>query len=313
MTKHTHSHDGHGHRHDHGHSHAPASFGVAFAVGTALNIALVIIQAVCGVLANSVALLADASHNLGDVIGLLIAWGASSLTRRPPTARYTYGLRSSSILAALINAIVLLLVTGGVAWEAILRLGHPEPVASRTVMAAAAAGLVINGGVAMLFMSGRKGDMNIRGAFLHMLADAGLSFGVLVSALIIELTEALWLDPLASLGISGVIVWGSWGLLRDALDMALHAAPKTIDTTDVRRFLTVLPGVARIHDLHVWSMSTTETALTCHLVTPGGHPGDAFVADVALELSRAFGIGHVTLQIELGDGRACALEPDHTA
>lgn len=309
-----HSHD-HRHPHSsgsaHGHSHAPAEFGSAFALATALNVALVVIQIILGLISNSVALLADAGHNLGDVTGLVMAWGAMGLARRPPSARYTYGLRSGSILAALANAILLLVVTGGLAWEAVGRLAAPQPVAGGIVMVAAGAGVLINGGTALLFLAGRKDDLNVRGAFLHLAADAGISLGVLASGLAIMLTGAPWLDPLVSLGVSAAIIWGSWRLLREALDMALHAVPPGVETAAVRAHLERLPGVERVHDLHIWPMSTTETALTCHLVTPRGHPGDAFLAQAARDLRRAFRIDHATLQIELGDGEACALEPDH--
>lgn len=309
----------HGHEHaqelelEHGHTHAhgPADFGFAFALGVALNIALVIAQVVFGLLANSMALLADAGHNFSDVIALVLAWGATALSRRPPNGRYTYGLRSSTILAALSNGLILLLVTGGIAWEAVLRLATPEPVEGVTVIAVAAVGVVINGGVALLFMRGRHGDMNVRAAFLHMAADAAISAGVVATGAVILLTGVGWLDSVVSLAIAATIVWGTWGLLRDATDMALHAAPANIDIARVREMLGGLPGVAGVHDLHVWSMSTTETALTCHLVTPAGHPGDAFLAGAAGELRRAFGIHHSTLQIELGDAGACELESDH--
>ena len=299
------------HTHGHGHSHAPTSFGVAFAVGTALNLALVILQVTFGIIGNSVALLADAGHNLGDVIGLLVAWGASALALRPPTARYTYGLRSTSILAALANAIILLLVTSGIAWEALQRFASPQPVAGKTVMAIAALGIIINGVTAWMFMSGRKDDLNIRGAFLHMATDAGISLGVLVTGFAILMTGWLWLDPLVSLVISAIIIWGTWGLLRDSLNMALNAVPTGIDAAKVRARLEGLQGVVRIHDLHIWPMSTTETALTCHLVMPLGHPGDGFISDAAKALAADFGINHATLQIERGDGISCALEPDH--
>ena len=303
--------DGHAHARGHGHCHAPANLGIAFAIGTGLNIALVVLQVTYGIIGNSVALLADAGHNLGDVIGLLVAWGASTLARRPPTARYTYGLRSTSILAALANAIILLVATGGIAWEAILRFGSPEPVGGKIVMIVAAIGILINGATALMFMSGRKDDLNIRGAFLHMAADAGISLGVLITGFVILMTGWLWLDPLVSLVISAVIVWGTWGLLRDSVNMALNAVPADIDTPKVRQQLEGLQGVAGIHDLHIWSMSTTDTALTCHLVMPNGHPGDAFIATVAEQLRHDFGIAHATLQIERGDADACVLEPDN--
>jgi cobalt-zinc-cadmium efflux system protein len=313
---HDHGHDGHnhaahGHGHGgHGHSHAPRDFGFAFALGTALNLGFVVVEAVFGVLSNSMALLADAGHNLSDVLGLLIAWGAATLARRVPTARYTYGLRGTSILAALFNALILLVGVGGIAWEAIRRFSDPQPVASGTVMIVAAIGIAINGATALLFLRGRHDDLNIRGAFLHMAADAAISAGVVVAAAAMALGGGAWIDPATSLAIVVIIVWGTWGLLRDSVAMSLQAVPAGIDPAAVRIYLERLDGVARIHDLHIWPMSTTETALTCHLVMPDGQPGDGFSAVVARELAVRFRIGHTTLQIERGqDG--CVLEPDH--
>jgi len=291
--------------------HAPASFGTAFAVGIALNLTFVAVEFVYGVLANSMALVADAGHNLSDVLSLAIAWIASVLARRPPSSRLTYGLGGSSIVAALFNAVLLLVAVGAIAWEAILRLAHPEPVASGTVMIVAAVGIVINGATAWLFASGRKGDLNIRGAFLHMVADAAVSAGVVVAAAVILMTGWLWLDPLTSLVVVGLIVWGTWGLLRDSLAMSVSAVPAAIDPQAVRRYLESRPGVAAVHDLHIWPMSTTDTALTAHLVLPGGHPGDEFLMQATTELKRRFGIGHTTLQIEVSAETACQLAPDH--
>ncbi len=307
---HVHDHDDHNHR-GRAHGHAPASFGTAFAVGIGLNLAFVAVEFSYGVLANSVALMADAGHNLSDVLGLVIAWIASVLTRRAPSSRYTYGLGGSSILAALFNAVLLLLAVGAIAWEAVLRLFHPEPVASGTVMTVAAVGIVVNGVTAALFASGRKGDLNIRGAFLHMVADAAVSAGVVVAALVILYTGWLWLDPLASLAIVGVIVWGTWSLLRDSLAMSVDAVPASIDPQAVRSYLASCAGVTAVHDLHIWPLSTTESALTAHLVFPGGHPGDEFLAVAASELRQRFGIGHTTLQIEISEETACHLAPDH--
>ncbi len=293
-----------------GHSHAQKDFGRAFLIGIALNTGFVAIEAVYGIFSNSMALLADAGHNLSDVFGLLVAWGAATLAKQAPTARYTYGLRSSSILAALTNAMVLLLAVGAIVWEAIRRFIAPEPVASTTVMIVAAIGIVINAATAWLFMSGRYDDLNIRGAYLHMAADAAVSLGVVVAAIVIIVTGWLWVDPLVSLIIAGVIVWGTWGLLRDSMTLAVHGVPPAIREGDVRHTLASLPGVAAIHDLHVWAMSTTDTALTCHLVMPAGCPGDGFLAETAQLLHDRFNIQHMTLQIERGDGPACSLEPD---
>jgi cobalt-zinc-cadmium efflux system protein len=294
-----------------GHVHAPASFGTAFAVGIGLNLTFVAVELVYGVLANSMALVADAGHNLSDVLSLAIAWIASVLARRPPSSRLTYGLGGSSIVAALFNAVLLLVAVGAIAWESILRLFHPEPVASGTVMIVAAVGIIINGATAWLFASGRKGDLNIRGAFLHMVADAAVSAGVVVAAAVMLLTGWLWLDPITSLVVVGLIVWGTWSLLRDSLAMSVSAVPAAIDPQAVRQYLASCNGVTAVHDLHIWPMSTTDTALTAHLVVPGGHPGDEFLMRAASELRRRFGIGHTTLQIEIDEDTACRLAPDH--
>ncbi len=299
--------------HDHGghnHAHAPADFGAAFAIGIALNVGFVAIEAAFGLIAGSVALLSDAGHNLGDVLGLSAAWLASRLVQRAPSARFTYGLRGSSILAALFNAVFLLLTVGAISWEAILRLAHPAPVAGNVVMVVAAIGIVVNGVTAWLFASGQKDDINLRGAFLHMASDALVSAGVVASGFVILATGWLWLDPLTSLAVNVVIVWGTWGLLRDSLGMSMAAVPAGVDPAKLRAFLAARPGVSAVHDLHVWPISTTETALTCHLVMPAGHPGDAFLHDLAAELARRFRIGHSTLQIETDPQLACALAPD---
>jgi cobalt-zinc-cadmium efflux system protein len=305
------SHHNHGHGHAHGHARAPGSFGRAFAIGAALNIAFVVIEAAFGIVSNSVALLADAGHNLSDVLALLIAWAASVLARQRPTARYTYGLRGSTVLAALFNAIVLLVAIGGIAWEAIRRFAAPEPVVGQTVIVVAAIGIAVNGITALLFASGRKGDLNIRGAFLHMAADAAVSAGVVAAGVAIVLTGWFWLDPAVSLVVSAAIVWGTWGLLREAINMSLSAVPGAIEPVEVQDFLARLPGVARIHDFHVWPMSTTEVALTCHLVMPNGHPGDEFTLQATKNLHDRFGIGHATIQIEISEDNSCVLEPDH--
>jgi cobalt-zinc-cadmium efflux system protein len=295
-----HAHHHHGPEETHGHSHdpAPADFSRAFAIGIALNLTFVFVEAACGIYGHSVALLSDAGHNLGDVLGLAVAWGATVLARRPPTPRYTYGLGGTSILAALFNALFLLIAVGAISWEAIQRLMNPAPVAGGIVMIVAAIGVAVNGATALLFASGRKGDLNIRGAFQHMLADAIIAAGVVVTGLLISLTGAAWLDPVASLVVNAAIVWGTWTLLRDSFAMSVNAVPPSIEPDQVRRFLENLPGVARLHDLHIWAMSTTETALSGHLVMPEGRGGDAFLTRTCEELQRRFGICHVTLQIE---------------
>jgi cobalt-zinc-cadmium efflux system protein len=292
------AHDRHDDGHGHSHTHAPKSFGVAFAIGVALNTTFVVVEAIFGIIGNSTALLADAAHNLSDVLGLLVAWAAVGLSRRPPTARFTYGLRGSSILAALFNAMILLVAVGGIGWEALQRIGKPEPLAEMTVIVVALVGIAINGVTAWLFVSGRKDDINIQGAFLHMAADAAVSAGVVIAATIILYTGWLWIDPAVSLGICIVILWGTWGLLKGSMQMSLDAVPAGIDPAAVRSFLQGRPGVAELHDLHVWPMSTTETALTCHLVMPGGHPGDAFILETARELQHRFKIGHATCKLK---------------
>ncbi|GBE93774.1 cation diffusion facilitator family transporter [Nostoc cycadae] len=292
----------HNHSHKHqGHEHGQGNYNRAFAIGTALNIGFVIVEAIYGYRANSLALVADAGHNLSDVLGLLLAWGASALTQRPPTRRHTYGLRRSSILAALINALVLLLAMGAIAWEAVRRFSEPSSVSGGTVIGVAVVGIIINTVTALMFMSGRQKDLNIRGAFLHMAADAGVSLGVVLAGIAIVFTGWLWFDPVVSLIIVVVVVVGTWQLLKDSLNLALDAVPAGIEPLAVRTYLAELRNVAGVHDLHIWGMSTTETALTAHLVMPTGHPGDAFLVQVNRELQDHFGIEHTTFQIETGD------------
>lgn len=304
-----HDHAGHDHVPDHAHVHASASFGKAFAIGISLNIALVAAEAVYGYIGNSTALLADAGHNLSDVLGLIVAWGASVAAKRAPSGRFTYGLRASTILAALANAVFLLVATGAIGWEAILRLQQPEPVAGVTVMVVAGIGILINGFTALLFARGRKDDINIEGAYLHMAADAAVSLGVVVSAALIIWTGWLWLDPVTSLVICATILWSTTSLLRGSIDMSMAAAPKGTDLAAIRAFLLARPGVSAIHDLHVWPISTTETALTCHLVMPAGS-GDAFLMETAQLLKTTHRIGHTTLQVETHPDNGCALAPD---
>jgi cobalt-zinc-cadmium efflux system protein len=302
----------HHHEHSHahgsvGHSHAPDSFGIAFAVGVALNMSIVIVQLVFGYAANSLALMADAAHNFSDVIGLLLAWGAAWLALRRPTQQHTYGYRRASILAALINAGMLLLAVGGIIVEALRRFQDPSTVAGRTVIYVAILGIVVNGATALLFMRGRHGDLNIRGAYLHMVADAGVSFGVVVAAVLIMWTGWLWIDPAVSLGIAAVILVSGWGLAKDSVNLALDGVPNGIDIAKVESYLRERDGVIEVHDLHIWAMSTNETALTAHLVRPGGLD-DAFLGKICDELSHRFNIAHATLQIEAGDD-VCRLAP----
>jgi cobalt-zinc-cadmium efflux system protein len=307
---HGHDHDHHDHDHDHDHAHhhhghghhhhAPASFGVAFAVGIALNTAYVIGEAIFGVLSNSLALLADAGHNLGDVMSLALAWLATWLVKRAPSARYTYGLRSSSILAALSNAVVLLVVTGGIAWAAVVKLVHPSPAGGPIMVGVALAGVAVNAFTAWMFASGRKGDVNIRAAFSHMAADALVALGVAAAGVAVILTGWTWLDPAASLVIGAIIVMGTWSLMRESLDLALHAVPPSVDEAGVRAYLAALPGVSEVHDLHIWGMSTTETALTAHLVRPEAGLDDNLLRRACEELKSRFLVHHTTLQIEAG-------------
>jgi cobalt-zinc-cadmium efflux system protein len=304
---HDHAHD-HGHAHGHvGHSHAPDHFGFAFAAGVTLNTAFVIAELVFGYAANSLALISDAVHNFSDVIALLLAWGAMWLAQKQPTHRHTYGYRRASILAALFNAGLLLIAVGGIAVEAINRIQEPAKVAGWTVVLVAALGILVNGGTALLFMRGRHGDLNIRGAYLHMAADAGVSFGVVVAALLIMATGWLWVDPAISLCIAAVVLASGWGLARDSVNLALDGVPKGIELAKVKDYLIRLEGVTELHDLHIWAMSTNETALTAHLVRPAGF-NDAFLHGVCEQLSHRFNIHHATLQIEASSD-VCRLAP----
>lgn len=298
---------GHSHGHGHGHAHAPKNFGTAFAVGIALNLGFVGVEALYGWLSNSMALVADAGHNLSDVLGLLAAWIAAALVKQAPSARFTYGLRGSSILAALFNAVVLLVATGGIIVEALQRLFAPAPVAGTTVMVVAAIGIGINGFTAWLFASGSRDDINIRGAYLHMLADAAVSAGVVLAGLVILATGFDWIDPLVSLVIAALIIVATWGLLRDSVAMSLAAVPPGIDPEAVRACLIARPGVRGLHDLHIWPMSTTEPALTAHLLVGSEPPDRHFLKETADELRVRFGIRHATLQIEIEGQTACTL------
>ncbi len=292
-------HHQHGHQHGHAHQHQQGH-GRAFAIGVVLNIGFVAAEWSFGILANSLALVADATHNLGDVLGLLLAWGAAYLAKRQPSARFTYGLRGASILAALANAILLLLITGGIAWEALQRFGQPANVAGGMVMAVAGLGVVINGLTAWLFMAGSKDDLNIRGAYLHMAADAAVSLGVVVAGGAVLLTGWFWLDPLISLLLVLVIAAGTWAMLRDSLRLAVQAVPESIESTAVRDFLLAQDGISEVHDLHIWGMSTSENALTAHIVFPQGHPGDDELQQLSAAIGSQFGIHHITIQIETG-------------
>jgi cobalt-zinc-cadmium efflux system protein len=305
-----HAHHAHSHAHDYG--TPPRRLDGAFLLGAVLNLAFIAVEVVYGLASNSVSLLADAGHNLGDVLGLLVAWLGVVLAQRQPTARFTYGLRGSSILAALFNAIVLLITAGGIAVEGLQRLYAPEPVAGLTVMIVAAIGIAINGVTALLFRRGSEKDINVRAAFLHLMGDAVVSLGVVLSGVGVLLTGWAWLDSAVSLLIAVFLVVSTWRLLRQSIAMALQAVPADIEPEGVRRFLATLEGVTEVHDLHIWPMSTTERALTCHLVMPAGHPGDGALAELAHALQDRFGIGHATVQVETGDpAYRCKLVPDH--
>lgn len=305
--------DRHNHHHSQGHSyaehnHAPASFGAAFAVGTGLNLGLVLAQLGFGYLSNSLALISDGVHNFSDVIGLLLAWGATWAGRLQPTASRTYGFRRASILAALGNAALLLVATGAIVIEALRRFAEAQPVESNMVMWVAGVGILVNAATAAMFMRGHAHDINIAGVFTHMAGDAALSLGVVIVAFLIGRTGWLWLDPLMSTVIAVAIFWSSWRLVRDAMNMALDAVPPGIDPAAVRSYLASLPGVSEVHDLHIWAMSTTETALTVHLVRKDGKVDDVFLTETAHELDHRFGIHHSTIQIETGE-QECRLAP----
>jgi cobalt-zinc-cadmium efflux system protein len=313
MSTHHHHAHGHGHHH-HSHQHAaPADAGRAFLLAIGLNAVFVVIEFAYGFIANSTALMADAGHNLSDVLGLVLAWGAALLTKTAPTRRFTYGLRGSSILAALLNALLLMVACGAIAWEAVHRFAHPEPVAGTTVSIVAAIGVLVNGFSAWLFMAGSKDDINVRGAYQHMAADAALSLGVVVSGLVVMSTGWSWLDPAVSLVIVVIIVAGTWSLMKESLQMVLAGVPASVDATGVTAFLAAQPGVTEVHDVHIWAMSTTETALTAHLVMPDGYPGDAALDALVARLREDFAIHHCTLQVEQGTTQhgSCCLGDGH--
>lgn len=288
------AHDDHGHEHHH---HVPASFNRAFAVGVALNAGFVLVEAFYGWRINSLALLADAGHNLSDVAGLLVAWGGMLAGRLLPNARHSYGWKRATILAAFANALVLLVAMGSLMWEAVGRLGSNASPDGYTIMWVAGIGVVINTVTALLFMR-RSDDLNIRGAFLHMAADALVSVGVVVSGALALWFSWGWLDPVVSLVIALLIVWGTWGLFHQSLHLLFDGVPRGINLPEVKRYLQSLPGVEGLHDLHIWALGTSEVALTAHLLMPKGHPGDAFLSKLAAELREHFSIHHPTIQIE---------------
>lgn len=292
-------HGGHDHSHE-GHAHGPAQYDRAFAIGIALNLGFVAAEFTFGFLSQSLALIADAGHNLSDVAGLLIAWFAAWLARKPATSLRTYGYRRASILAALANAALLIAAVVWIVVEAVQRFFDPQPVATMTVIAVAALGVVINTATALLFMRGREHDINIKGAYLHMTADAAVSVGVVIAGVLIYFTDWLWLDPAISIVIAFVILWSTWSLARDSLDLSLDMVPQNVDRREVEKYLATLPGVSDVHHLHIWAMSTTEIALTVHLVRPNASLDDKFLKDAREGLKRSFGIVHATFQIEAG-------------
>ena len=311
---HSYAHAGHSHSECRHHPNDSKNQGRAFAFAIVLNTVFVMTEFSYGFIANSTALMADAGHNLSDVLGLLLAWGAAILSRKAPNERYTYGLRSTSIMAAVANAMFLLVASGAIAWEAIHRFSQPPLVAGLTVTLVAGIGIVINGLSAWLFIKGSKGDLNIRGAYLHMAADTAVSLGVALAGIAMLYTGWYWLDPAISLVIVAVIVISTWGLLRESVQLALLAVPAHIDVTALEIYLRQCHGVTDIHDLHIWGMSTTENALTAHLVMPAGYPGDAFLDAIVETLNERFSIQHCTLQVEQGTtNHACALHPDTAA
>ncbi|MEC4748837.1 cation diffusion facilitator family transporter [Methylomicrobium sp. Wu6] len=299
------------HHHGHSHSHSPSNYGRAFAIGIILNTIFIAVEIVYGFMSHSLALVADAGHNLGDVLGLFLAWGATALGRRAATERHSYGLQRSTVLAALANAVFLLVAVGAIVWEAIQRFSIPSSIAAQTVIWVAMAGIVINAGTAMMFLSGRKGDLNIRGAFLHMAADAVISAGVVAGGVIIMFTGWQWVDPALSLSLSAAIVYGAWKLLRDSLNLALDAVPEGIDVAAVRAYLLGLPAVMDAHHLHIWGLSTTEAALTVHLVLTDTQWSNELLHDINHELHERFGIGHATIQFEPVSDVACYSENCH--
>jgi cobalt-zinc-cadmium efflux system protein len=296
----------------HRHRHEP-DFSRAFAIGVAVNLGFVIAEVAFGLLSHALTLLADAGHNLSDVLGLVMAWAASNLQKREPSQRYTYGLRRTSVLAALFNALLLLVSVGAIAWEAVRRIVHPEPVGGMTIIWVAAAGVVVNGVTAWMFMRGRRGDLNVRAAFLHMAADAAVSLGVVLAGLIILRTGWWLLDPVTSLVIVAIILFGTWSLFRDSLNLALDAVPQGIDLAEVRSYLEQLPEVAQLHHLHVWGLSTTEVACTAHIVKHDPHLDDQLLKKIADGLHERFGIEHTTVQFEASTDLECPVELEHSA
>jgi cobalt-zinc-cadmium efflux system protein len=307
---HGHAH-GHGRAHGHGHAHGESGKGRAFAIGIGLNLTFVVVEVVAGLVAHSVALIADAGHNFSDVLGLGLAWGAAALAQRRPSARRTYGLRRTTIVASVANALLLLFITGGLAWESVRRLFTPNVVASKIVIVVALVGTLLNLLAALPFVRGRDKDLNVRSAFMHLAADAALSLGVAVAGGVVLFTGWGWVDPAMSIVLAVSILAGTWSLMRSSLDLMLDAVPEGIDPEAVRGYLASLPGVVQIHDLHIWAMSTTETALTAHLVMPATANAPTFLAEASKAIHDQFGIEHATLQVDPEEApHPCRLSPD---
>lgn len=285
------------HDHSHHHHHQPANYGKAFAIGIGLNVLYVIVETFYGLRINSSALLADAGHNATDVISLLLAWAATWVAQKRPSGKYTYGLRKTTIMASLVNGLLIFAAAGLILWDAIEKIQNPVAIPGNTLMIVAAIGIVVNTGTALLFMKGQKDDLNIKGAFLHMAADAGVTLAVLIGGLVMKYTGAYWVDPVLSFLIVVVIIYSAWGLLRDSVNLAIDAVPKDIDCEKVETFLENIDKVREVHDLHIWALSTTQTALTAHLVVPEDHD-DNFIFKIRDQLKEKFNIDHSTLQIE---------------
>jgi len=294
--------------HTHDHSHNGRDYTKAFAFGIILNLLYIVVEVTYGFIIHSMALIADAGHNFSDVLGLLLAWGAAYLAKTTPTNERTYGLRKSTILSALFNSIILFIAVGAITIESIRKILNPGPVEGNTMILVASIGVVINALTALLFMKGKENDINIKGAYLHMASDAGVSLGVVAAGILINVTNLQWIDPAISLVIVVVITIGTWGLLKESFHLSMDAVPKHINVSAVKEYLLSLPGVIEVHDLHIWGMSTTEAALTAHVVRPGSAPDDAFISSTCKELCDKFGIGHTTIQIEKGnDFQPCGI------
>jgi len=297
------------HSHSHSHTHETKDFNKAFIIGIALNIVYIVVEVVYGILVDSLALIADAGHNLSDVLGLILAWAASYLVKKSATEKYTYGFKKSSVLAAFLNAMILLVAIGVIIWEAVNRFSEPREIPGTTIMIVAGIGVIINAITALLFFSGRKHDLNIKGAFMHMAADAGISLGVVLVGLVLTFTNLYWLDPVVSIVIALIIFWGTWDLLKDSTSLALDAVPRDVDKKGVEDYLDSLPEIDGFHDLHIWAMSTTETAMTVHVVVSKKNDRNKLISTISNDLREKFGIVHTTIQTEDAGEEECTQNP----